>query len=339
MPSTTPPRRVTAQRALADHTLHGLLRSLNGAGRQAPVLKLRWRLRQKGYGWYITALLSLKSSGRILVRVKRPNNQEKSRYPTEENTMRLRWVGFLLCICLTASALAMEAGPTLILRCPDSDELVKLPTLASGSPFRMCQTRVLDAKCWSDEFVMHNLLLKTPRITRCGDKGQFFWTYDATEVNPGSLVDEKTVLLADARHVRSLSEQEYLEAIDQGMGRNYREEVYLRAELWWAANKIVRNSKTEVLTSPFSPGSKARKNLERLVELLTVGSPDKSSLKPRDDEPLMRAEALRQLGRFDEARQVLQATFPKRMEEEVRWIRELVDKGDVLVREVPVFQK
>ena len=45
------------------------------------------------------------------------------------------------------------------------------------------------------------------------------------------------------------------------------------------------------------------------------------------------------IGRFEEAQHTLQATFPEQMEEAVRWIRELVDKQDVLVKEMPAFRK
>ena len=51
----------------------------------------------------------------------------------------------------------------------------------------------------------------------------------------------------------------------------------------------------------------------------------------------MKAEALRQLGRFKEAQQTLQAPFPKQMKEAVRRIRELVAKRDVLVKLMIAF--
>jgi hypothetical protein len=137
--------------------------------------------------------------------------------------------------------------------------------------------------------------------------------------------------LYKAREIRFLSEQGYLAALAAGMGRNRKEEVYLRIQVWWAANDAVRNPPTEgAITNPFLPGARARDNLEHLVELL---DPDKP------DERLMKAEALRELGRFEEAQHTLQATLPEQMREAVRWIRALVDQREVLVKEMPAFRK
>jgi len=220
----------------------------------------------------------------------------------------------------------MTPGPTLILQCPESDKLIKGSTLASGNTF--------GGKRWSDGYALYPMLPSTPQITRCDAQGKFFWVAEATVVGklgPGIETTSIPQAWREADHLRFLSEQEYLAALAEGLGRNRKEEVYLRVQAWWAANSAVRNAGTEgAITSPFFPGSRARDNLERLIELLATDDPP---------ERLMKAEALRQLGRFEEARQILQATVPEQLEEVVRWLRELVDKGDVLVKEMPAFRK
>ena len=199
----------------------------------------------------------------------------------------------------------MTPGPELIIQCPESDKLVKQFTIATGN--------TLSGRRWSDGYARYPMLPSRPQITRCDDQGKFFWVAEATvvgkfegldearlhqawrAVSPCTLRDtscswEKTGIpegWREARDMRFLSEQEYLAALAAGMGRNRKEEVYLRIQAWLEANDAIRNLRTEgAITSPFFPGSRARDNLERLVELLATDNPN---------ERLMKAEALRQL--------------------------------------------
>jgi hypothetical protein len=225
---------------------------------------------------------------------------------------QLRWIIGPLMGLFAFSSWAMLPGPDMIIQCPNSDRVVKKATLMSGN--------TLGGRVWSDGYVVYPMLPRSPEITRCGDDGPFFWVSDAKElgeIDDSNVPDE----WKQAKYIRFLTEAEYLEAIE--MGRTQEEKLYLRLLAWRAANDPLRQN--EAQHSPFLPGSKARKNLEQLVKLLSVTEPN---------QRLLKTEALRQLGRFEEALKILQAPFPKEFTKVVDWMRRLVKERDSLVREL-----
>ncbi|RKZ90607.1 MAG: hypothetical protein DRR19_09575 [Candidatus Parabeggiatoa sp. nov. 1] len=152
------------------------------------------------------------------------------------------------------------------------------------------------------------------------------WVSDAKEVGDISRWSDDSNVpdkWKQAKYIRFLTEAEYLAAIEMGMGKTPEQELHLRVFAWWAANDPLRQAQPDKAApkSPFLPGSKARKNLEQLVKLLSATDPNKR---------LMKAEALRQLGRFEE----LQAPFPKAFTKVADWMRRLVTERDALVREL-----
>lgn len=211
-------------------------------------------------------------------------------------------------------ASAMTFGPTLILQCPESGKLVQQVTLNSGN--------TMDGQLWSDGYAEYPSLPDSPKITRCEDQGKLFWVAEAKVVAKLDMFGNSLQDWPGVSEVRFLSEQEYLEAIAQGMGETREKELYLRVHAWWAANWHYE----EGHTTPFLQGSQARDNLEHLVKLLNADTPDAR---------LQKAEALRELGRFKEAQQTLQTTFPKQMKGVVGWFRKLIEKRDVMVKRIP----
>ena len=235
---------------------------------------------------------------------------------------QLRWIIGPLMGLLAVPSWAMMPGPDVIIQCPNSDKVVKKPTLMSGNTF--------GGRVWSDGYAVYPMLPRSPEITRCGDDGPFFWVSDAKEVGDISPWGEDSNVHEKwkrAKRIRFLTEAEYLEAIEMGMGRNQEEKLYIRLLAWWAANDPLRQAQSDKTAqkSPFLLGSKARKNLEQLLKLLSVTDPNKR---------LMKAEGLRQLGRFEEALKILQAPFPKEFTKVVDWMRGLVKERDSLVIEL-----
>lgn len=92
-----------------------------------------------------------------------------------------------------------------------------------------------------------------------------------------------------------LAEEELLAALAEGVARGREEERELRLRAWWAGNDPYRNPET-----PWKPFAEralaARENLRALQELLNPEEPL---------EGLLKAEALRELERFDEAMALL----------------------------------
>jgi len=94
-------------------------------------------------------------------------------------------------------------------------------------------------------------------------------------------------------YLEPVEESGYLEALKSGMAAQPEQETELRVFAWWRANDRHRR---EQGPGRYPQTPEAIENLERLVELL----------KDAEHEfVLFRAEALRQLGRFDEARDML----------------------------------
>jgi hypothetical protein len=98
---------------------------------------------------------------------------------------------------------------------------------------------------------------------------------------------------ADAPHIGPLDEASCFEAIREGLGASPDLELELRVLTWWRGNDQFRDPST-------SPGHldshDAVENMERMVEITRDGD---------EDLLLFRAEALRHLGRFDEAKETL----------------------------------
>jgi hypothetical protein len=128
-----------------------------------------------------------------------------------------------------------------------------------------------------------------------------------------------------APYVAHLSEQELLTALSAGLAETRGEQTWLRIRAWWAGNAPFRRK--DVPWVPLSARSpEARENLRILVGLFSEEDPS---------ERLMKAEALRELERFEEARAVLRAGFPKQLEPAAGFIRELVEQGIAELRLLP----
>ena len=97
----------------------------------------------------------------------------------------------------------------------------------------------------------------------------------------------------DLPYLEPVEEADYLEALSGGMAECPEQEAELRVFSWWRCNDRYRRLQGPG-RHPNSPEAVA--NLERLVELLKEGE---------HEFVLFRAEALRELGRFDESREAL----------------------------------
>jgi hypothetical protein len=179
----------------------------------------------------------------------------------------------------------MTPGPSSVLQCPDSDAVVLQQSLVSGNNF--------GATYWSDGESWLPMMPKFPQITRCGDAGGFFWMEDAVvlgriEIGSGTPIKA----WENAAPVRFLSEEEYLDALAAGAATTAKRELQLRILAWRAANDCALGRgryRAERLQNPaaqpacrapsFPVGSRARANLEALVDLLHVEGNDALMLR------------------------------------------------------------
>ncbi|MDP3720920.1 MAG: hypothetical protein Q8R09_00555, partial [Anaerolineaceae bacterium] len=128
-----------------------------------------------------------------------------------------------------------------------------------------------------------------------------------------------------AERARDLTEIEYLEAISKGAALNRDQELYLRLGAWWAGNDPQRDMNHTPEASGFIRTQEGIHNLKRFSGLLDENNPR---------ERLFKAEAMRELGLFSEALNLLVFNFPKEYENNVNLIRDLAEKKDLLLREI-----
>jgi len=218
----------------------------------------------------------------------------------------------------------MIPGPDKVIECPKCKELARVFTLVSGNTF--------DARRWTDSKMVAPMLPQPPAVTKCKHCGHYYWVSDATEIGELSLqradAEKMPSKWKSAERVRELSETEYLEAINTGVADTKEQELHLRIHAWWAGNDSLRSRAQ-------SPGSQTRTvptrsieatmNLERLLELLDISKPS---------QRLMKAEVLRELGKFDDAMRVLDFHFPSGYASVVALIRNLAHKKDPMVMEI-----
>lgn len=129
----------------------------------------------------------------------------------------------------------------------------------------------------------------------------------------------KQDLIEDARPYRAPTMQEFLRLLESGLSDPERVR-YVRLRAWWTANDARRgNPEATPLSRPET------QNLEQLAAML-----DESN----DHHRIMKAEIMRELGRFDEARKLLKVEFPSDLAHAASLIRKLAERGDRIIREI-----
>ena len=218
----------------------------------------------------------------------------------------------------------MLPGQDQVVACPHCGALEKHQTLLSGNTF--------GAVMWSDGKQLAPMLPVPPGVARCHSCRNCYWLEEAAMiglVSGWSEEDENSnPEWVNAPEVREPSTREYHAAIAAGLAKDVDGEKRLRILAWWRGNDAARGKRHDsggVVGT--APPALRKANLERLAALLSG---------PSDDERIMRAEVLRELGRFADAEQLLNEVSSTEAAWVVDQLRALCEKKDPAVRELDV---
>jgi hypothetical protein len=199
--------------------------------------------------------------------------------------------------------------------------LASYRTVASGNTF--------GARVWTDGKHVAPMLPHPPAVAICRHCAECFWLADAKEIGAvDQWADEATQVdpaWRNAPGVKEPSEEEYYTALRKGLAADVQQERTLRILAWWRRNDTFRDAPQRESTNIASASGAWRPNLEALVGLLD---------EAKENEQLMRAELLRELGEFGSSRRVLERVTSPDYARVVRQLRWLCDAQDTCVRQL-----
>jgi len=193
---------------------------------------------------------------------------------------------------------AMIPGPQIVIACPECGALAVRGTLVSGNTFGEI--------VWTDVKRVAPMLPRPPHVVRCGQCAACYWLDDAKKVGEMSVwQDDLETTPAEWREAPSVEEPDlptYYAALEAGLAVDPDEERNLRILTWWRSNDPYRRRKS-------APNPVGLEQTERAVNMRAL----LALLDLTDDEnQLMAAEILRELGRWSEAEAILdQLTTPE----------------------------
>lgn len=152
------------------------------------------------------------------------------------------------------------------------------------------------------------MLPKPPEITKCHACDSYYWISDAEQIAevPSPLTSSSGMHVdpawQEAPHVVELDEADYWLALAYGVTTTPKQEKRLRILVWWKSNDPYRH---EPPPTDAAISEEAMLNIQKLVDLFDEDEPE---------EKLMKAEALRQLGKFDESITILRSVSDQELE-------------------------
>lgn len=213
----------------------------------------------------------------------------------------------------------MLPGPNQIVACPHCEALAQYGTLISGNTF--------GARVWTDGKQIAPMLPHPPAVAKCRHCAECYWLADAREVGTidpwGDESNQSDPIWRAAPEVEEPSETDFYVALNKGLANDDQQERELRILAWWRRNDVyrdgVRGAKQTTLTE------EGRRNLVELVRMLDEAD---------ESDRIMKAEALRELGEFKAAGEILDRVTSEEYAAVVRQLRQLCDNRDPCVNEL-----
>ena len=204
----------------------------------------------------------------------------------------------------------MKLGPNQIVACSHCGALAHYRTLVSGN--------TIGAVVWTDGRQCAVMMKTPPAVVKCHACATCYWLADAREI--GTVARDFRAkgpvpeAWSKAPEVKEPSADDYFLAIEAGLAKEMEQEKRLRVLAWWRANDASRDWTPDAERAPAASPGGFRRNLRRLVELLTDDT---------DDERVMKAEVRRELGQFKAAEAALGEVASRDLDWVVERIRTL----------------
>ena len=201
----------------------------------------------------------------------------------------------------------MLPGPTIIKKCSACSKPVEQETIGSGNTF--------GATFWTDGKCECPMLPDKLSLVICPHCHVPLWIDELEElgkIEPWGTGDGR---FKDAGPYQLPSLKDYFSVLKKGP-ETLEKERYIRLRAWWAGNDTRRIKEIEISATEAS-------NLTALAKLLNES--DSRDL-------IMKAEIMRELGRFDDARALLARPVDQNLSQAVEIIKALVEKNDPYVR-------
>ena len=208
----------------------------------------------------------------------------------------------------------MIPGPTIIRKCSSCNKHIAEKTIESGNTF--------GARFWTDGKRHAPMLPDQPLLVRCPHCSSLVWIGEQEKLgehSPSLFDDAERFRFPNALPASTPNLDEYL-AVLQGGVDDLDKERYLRLCAWWAGNDCRRDEDTSAQLDSLEAA-----NLRALITLL-----DESDQIDR----LIKAEALRELGEFTDAGNLLSMDFDNSLVRVVDFIRKLNEMKVAKVTEV-----
>ena len=208
----------------------------------------------------------------------------------------------------------MTPGPTIIRKCSICGELIAEYTINSGNTF--------GARFWTDGKTDAPMLPDAPWLVKCKHCEELLWIDEQEQIGkiePWGILEEDDSKFKDALPPVTPSLQDYFTGLSTGVFER-RKERYLRLRIWWAGNDMRRD-----MDQSKSMSDKEISNLRAFMPLLD---------ETNENDRIMKAEAMRELGMFEEANALLTKPFSKELAQAAAIISDLTGQKVSAVREM-----
>lgn len=208
----------------------------------------------------------------------------------------------------------MIPGRTIVKKCSACSKSIADVRILSGNTF--------GAVYWTDGMRDARMLPDPPWLVCCPHCRALLWIDELEELGrvwPWEM-DERFENTLDYKNP---SVEDFYALLKNGISDPVKQR-YVRIQIWWKGNQIRR------IVPELAMPEAERTNLEALAAIL----PDSD-----DNYRLMKAEALREMGRFDEARTLLEQPFGEDVSMAAEFIRGLVEAKDPCLRKMTFKQR